>query len=436
VANKTLSQVIGASNHEIGDIIHTTASTLADGRVLLECNGALITPASYPLLEAELTTGEWLSLPYVFRNNNDDKFNFTDKWEASVTNDRFVGLEKAGTERLSYLSPTAQSGTGYSNERFGGVCMSDDGSVCFAAYIDETSAHLEIKYNEASAAPATNKVISTAGYNDGGTTTYPCECIQNPAGTVAKVFASNGTNVYVWTSPTSNLGGTWTNTSTTAAASGTGVRYHPSRPAYKDDLTYIVLATDFGAWVSTDSGATWTTEDSLLPDNNYPFGVAINSSLDIYACSSAGVTNNIVYKSTDDAATWTVFFDLASHFPDMPYWMSDPEVVSVSVDSSDNIYIFVYLTGNGASSSDCAVALYYSTDDGVTWAVSYRYGFSHAAGASTNYAALRTYQAAVDKDGGTFRYRTGNGDALIQYDLTSGVFLPTIPGHKIVADAP
>jgi hypothetical protein len=65
VANKTLSQVIGASSHEIGDIIHTTASTLADGRVLLECNGALITPASYPLLEAELTTGEWLSLPYV-----------------------------------------------------------------------------------------------------------------------------------------------------------------------------------------------------------------------------------------------------------------------------------------------------------------------------------------------------------------------------------
>ena len=410
MADKTLSQIVGGGGKEVGDYFRTKATVLANGRALLPCDGSAST--GNPLLEALLPAGIVIAAPVADINTTGDGVHGAE-FAFSTSNYKAVGTDGMNIIYRQYASTATNS---HGNEIFRGVGIAADGVESIVSGFDSVSDQLRIRYNLAGAAPTTQKTIATDQYND-------AVVVIKSDGTDAIVIANenNDRDTYVWGSD-SGIGGTWSNTSITNL--GGANRSSVNTPKANPTITYIVVFMSLGVWVTDDSGATWETTDSILPDGNIGRQGAINSSLDIYCVT---LSANKVYKSTDDAATWTTFFDMEDHFEELPSGFSSPNIQGVAIDSSDNVYVMGAFdpADDSVNVNQRAVFMFYSEDDGTTWSYTRVINPDLTAGQPSSALDFQVLSSTKALSGGA---------SVLDWSFAAGKVLPNLPGFKIVGD--
>lgn len=460
MADKTLSQVIGGSAYEIGDIIETQATSLTDGRVLLDCDASVISAVTYPDLAALLPNNVSFSWPAARISTDGSSFQARTgasppEWNyPSTAGNRITGMCIAGGGTRTIAADAAadiwiQDNAGCSEVQTvsgaaqGNPVSSSDGSDMFMPYVTSlAAADLYIFYTITSGDPTTSLLITSAGAFDGGG--GPCAMI-NAAGTLGKIVAweTTGSTIDTWTSGGTDIATGWTETSSVSWA--TAQDTHDINFAYSDDLQTIAIPRSTnGLIISTNGGTTWT-QDVMINEIDPPNSVAVSTNDTIFATVGATATNcEVLYSTTDSGTTWNKALTLEDMIPLLPPQYETCEPVRVENDRAGRIYFFVSLFTTTLNSNSSKVAktpidgVFFSQDNGTTW------GFTvvpplEVWGPDYQIRNLHDdWTLAISADDAKF-FITGDisSDSFFaESALTFGKVLPYRPGYKIVADAP
>lgn len=442
MAAKTLTQLVG-SQHEIGDIIRSVATSLDDGRALVPCDGALITPASRPLLEAKMSTGIHMGRPSWKKDSAGLLHNRAEQiFAMSQTNGIIVG---GSTETQSQIQWTKEGSaqvenTWISGAGYGGAAISDDGNDSMVVSTISGSGALSIKYNQAGAAPTTGKTIDSVPVYD--ITVNPwCSILMHADGSRALIIGNeNNDNLHSWYSNVDgNFGSAWAEQSD-INPSVAGSRVFGGFSRASNALETIVFTSSKGLWISRDLGVTYT-QDVTPGKTTAPTSVAVTGDGALIYCVD-NVTGSTLYKSTDFGVTWTSVFDLYQQIPAPPITEDHvvPNMQHVEVDSSDNIYLFSTQTTENTAPDKWNIFLSYSDDGGVSWVHSSLMYIQRDEDGGANGPILgATRDLHVAKDGSLVRWAANVGtdlDQIVEVTLTSGKFPPHLHGQdwKLVAD--
>lgn len=362
MAAKTLTSVVG-NQYQLGDIIRSSRTTLADGRSLIACDGAAT--VAKPLLDAVLPTSIVIGpQASTLQNSSSVRMIRSEKWAASKTNNIFIGAsQETSSEVQHFVKDGASSGFTIIGQALG-CAISSDGAKSFIVAVETTTNDLEIYYNEASALPNTFKNLDAAvnyDFVDG-------HCLISDDGEVCKVMVQeNAVNdIHIWTS-TDGPGGTWTQITAINPAQAVARNMAGHQARGTATLADMIFGTDQGLWISDDTGATWT-EDVLVPDGSAPSHYALSADGNTIYATNVNATR--CYKTTDKGSNWTTIFHLGERDPNWPH-SSRPLMVCILVDSSDNLYLLMNYDNQSSGLGHDALGIQYSTDGGTTWANSY-----------------------------------------------------------------
>lgn len=431
MATKTLTQLAG-SRHELGEIIRSKATSLDDGRSLIECDGEIT--VSKPLLDAVLPDGMHMAHPTLVADSGGVKLIRAEKFDISDTNDIFLGISSEVNSEIEHFDDGGTRAAATNVGFIGDVAVNADGSQSYVASIEDSTFDLEILHNITSGIPNAAKDIDT-GQNYQGTS---LAALISNNGEICKIIAaSDNDDINVWTS-TDGPDGTWSEITPINPAAAVARIMGPTRGARGNStLSEMVVPTDKGLWISDDSGATWT-EDILLPNGQDPFSVAVTEAGIIYAVDA--LDTNFVYKTTDKGTNWTVIFDLGKRMRSMANLSQKHITLSnVEVDSSDNIYVLAFEQPTATGASKAMIYLWYSSDGGVTWVMSSLKFTSRPDGTGTVPFPLGTKECRINAAGTRLAWAVNTGtdaDNIYLSVITKGKFPPNIQGEdwKMVAD--
>ena len=259
-------------------------------------------------------------------------------------------------------------------------------------------------------------------------------------------FDSEKFIMYIEKSATDDITGTWTAVATHTFVAAFNTFYEAHATATMAD---IVISGSHGILRSEDSGATWIEITSfgemqavvpsvvrLSPDGNT-----------IYVMHANG---NVVSKTTDNGANWTVIWREEKETQLIPWGdMNSTGILNTNVlhvDTSGAIYVMSYCnmtdgTAPGTAEPSPAIFCWYSEDDGVTWALT---GFPSGQNANPSNVSSSlfliqiqsgaTSSGAWSPDGSRYVQHISTSKMNFTYGFTKGKVTPFRPGWKIVAD--
>lgn len=471
MAAKSLSSVVGGGGQNIGDLIATRASALADGKVLLPCDGSAFNTTTYSQLAAVIAATRGLGPVRYWRGV--DNLRMVNAHHFAVSPD---GTQCLGISNQNFITVAVGGGgaligdAGFDSDNPG---LADDHSgQCFFATeankgfikVEITPRDITFTYSttDNGAFPTTDRVIDTTLIHDSNELVREVPCFGSIVYTanlqeaiICDVDGSDTVRCYYGT----NAGGFWADTSWTVGAASTEtvpegylLGYGVSNP----DLSKSFWPTSRGIYVSTDTGATWATQAKLLPTNQNAVALAINSTEDVFA---VGDRYDLVAKSTDDGVNWTTVLERDDILIIMPEGFGPIRFRDVKIDSSNRVYVLA-----DANNGQYTVAiLYVSTDGGTTWTymvqpivepaavitevissgASYdeykndpRLSASASGDADETKATAEFLRMQLESDGSTLYVNDQRRFTVYEAAITAGSFLPYLPGYKIVADAP
>lgn len=449
MADKTLSQVIGGSAYEIGDIIETKATSLTDGKVLLDCDASVISAATYPVLAALLPENVSFSMPTARFSTDGSSFQSRigiNEWNYNANGvcvagggTRTIAVDSGDDIWIQETADCAQVQT-ISGSAGGNPVSSADGAEQFAVYTSSLAAgDLYIYYTITSGDPTTQLLIDSVGTFEGG---GGPRAMINAAGNLAKIVAwETGTGtIDVLTNGGVDIATGWTQTSSVAWA--TAADTHGDNFAYSDDLqTIIIPRTTNGAIISTNGGTTWT-QDVLINDIDPPVSVAVSTNDTIFAIADtqAAITDS-VYSTTDSGTTWNKTLTLQDMMYLMPSEYESVELVRLANDRAGRVYLFAGLYRSTLNSNTTRVAktnvgVFFTQDNGTTWAFS----ILPAVDVYAPDGVLRlddwTWNISADDAKLFITGDIGSDSFFVESAMTFGKVLPYRPNYKIVADAP
>ena len=442
MANKTLSQVIGASNHEIGDIIETKATSLPDGKVLLPLDGTIITPASYPLLEALMDPGatggqmrknissngdalqdDLANKQAIFAFVADDSVRVL-----SFDDDEDILFQDAAAVTQIFAPPIGVS-------QAGNAAGSADGNEMIVSTHSLSGAELRIYYTLTGDEPFTDVAAISSGDSIIWNVMF---C--NRAGTEARAVLRNNTDATIETFKSgANIGTGWTSVnaySYSVAPDGKELF------ASSDDFATMTVGATGGLSCTFDSGANWT-ENEVLPGYGYPpSGVCVDETDIVWCVNSTNsflYSGDTLYKTTNG----TTFTEVLTSTDAVAY-TQDPRITNVRFldifsDSSSNLYMIAQGEWGGGSATNTSVVmpalmLFYSEDAGVTWTGNVLASGITDAGTNEDWS-LHKFKMSPNCDVLMFT-PTGAASSCNFMDITTGLVLSISPRKKIVADAP
>lgn len=450
MADKTLSQVVGSGARGIGDLIFTTATSLSDNKVLLSCDGSVITPASYPLLEAVLDPAVSASNPYlVAAADGKDMFGRSGD-HADLVISGMIDISDDGTVLAGWDDAddfwyqdgtTAAEVIATASVTIANACVSNDGNEILIGYVGDAGGNdLKVNYTTSGGSPSSTTTIESV---DSMTSALVMNAM-NSAGSSAKVVCLNATDS---TLDTYNSG----------ANIGTGYTLHAGYSntasptalvdwGYTDDLNTLAFVCSTGCWITANGGTTWT-ENNTVPDGSIPDRVTVDETDNVYCLNEfsglggSAAMRDKVYKTANQGSSWTLVLD-ASEAASLLLVTSMPKVTFMDIhsDISGNLYVFgVVVFGQGEQANPSMLdhlACWYSEDAGVTWTgriieVSFK---DYVASAES----WRFGRAYLSKDGSTLIASVKTSALMYPnwIDISTGDTLPIVPGHKMVADAP
>lgn len=447
MANKTLSQVVGAGGVEIGDIIKTRATSLTDGKVLLDCDGSTLTPASYPQLEALFNTGKGWAQGFTPISTNGTSH----EDNTAVIEGRLSAIADNGTtiavvdddEDLWFQNTSATSETAAFIQGMGNVVMSADGQEILLGVAQQGGTNdLIAHYSTSGGAPTSTVNIETSDVMQSAAYT----CI-NKAGTSGLVISYNSTDSALDTyisGANIGVGYTLANADTTLGGVGNPVN-QPNAICWTDDLQSVALldiSTGGGVWITSDQGANWT-EEIDVPGRRTIVGIALDQTDNLYAIDS---TYDTVWKTADKGTTWTRFLhidDVASKFDFAALGYQAIYFADIRIDANDNWYFFINSFNGGDQSGSSVmhrIGVLYSGDQGTNWEYS---DLNFVGGITTadywQTSTVSKYGFNISQNGTSIMWGGLSGSSPRLYVWAggaTGTVLPRIPGHKIVADAP
>lgn len=447
MANKTLSQVVGAGGVEIGDIIKTRATSLTDGKVLLDCDGSTLTPGSYPLLEALFNTGKGWAQGFTpissdGSSHEDNVATIHGRLSALADNGTTIAVIDDDVD-VWFQNATATSETVAFIQGLGNIVMSADGQEVLVGVGQQGGTNdLIAHYSTSGGAPSSTVNIETTDVMQ--STAYTCI---NKAGTSGLVISYNSTDSTLDTYISgANIGTGYTLANAAGSLGGVGNPVNqPSRVCWTDDLNGIALlniSTGGGVWITSDRGANWT-EEIDVPSRRTIVGIAIDQSDNLYALDSS---YDVIWKTADKGTTWTRFLhidDVASQFDFAAPGFQAIYFADLCIDANDNWYFFIN-SFNGGDQSGMAVmhriGVLYSGDQGTTWEYS---DLNFVGGITTadywQTATTAKYGFNISQNGTSIMwggFNSTNPRLYVWAGGATGTVLPRIPGHKIVADAP
>jgi hypothetical protein len=456
VANKTLSQVIGASNHEIGDIIETKATSLADGRVLLPCDGTVISAVTYPDLAALLPDSVAFSPPEARYSADGSSLHsnipIVGEYQPTVPLPfcggaaRTIAMDNGDDIWLQDATDATEVQTVGTLFEMGFPVCSADANEVMVAYIGSGSAYdLKMYYTITGGDPTNTLTITTAGaFGAAGAT--PVSLI-NAAGNDAKiiVWETGSSTIDTWTNGGTDIATGWTETSSIAWTTGAGAFPTTGNYGYSDDLQTIAIPRTLnGAIISTNGGTTWT-QDVLINGRSLPYSMSVSTNDTVFAIQKAasgdgGEEPDAVFSTTDSGTTWTK--SLTAH--DMRLLVS-PEYESVQIeqllnDKAGRIYCMAALLRTALNSNQTRIAkqdngCFYSEDNGTTWSFTV-VPMSSAYTADSMDSGFTGWGISKDDLKMYFSGTVSSNYFAVESALTHGTALPYRPGFKIVADAP
>jgi hypothetical protein len=444
VANKTLSQVIGASNHEIGDIIETKATSLADGRVLLPLDGTIITPASYTELEALLDPGAVATeQPRLYISSNGDSLedNAANKQadKAFIADDgvRVLSLdddldiwfqdagaagEEFGTTQFNSYAISNCAGAADGNEILCISAAASGGKQVEGFYTLNGNTFTQATF--ISGNDATGAYVSAFCARDGANARVVC---LNTTDTTIDTYASG-----------TDIGTAWTLSVAYSYTTAPGVTCYTRGSS--DDFATMAAATSLGVCCTFNSGTTWT-ENELLPDGASALQLTVDET-DIVWCINrvTQYEGDKLYKTTN-GTTWTEMLTASEALS----YVSDERVTNIKFldifsDSSSNLYMLAAGQWGGGSSVTLSgflppLIIFYSEDAGVTWVGHVAVTGVHPQGGNEDWGGYN-FMMSPNCDVLMWTGVVLTNPVIRFMDVTTGLALPVLPTKKIVADAP
>ena len=456
MANKNLSAVIGASNYEIGDIVETKATSLGDGKVLLPCDGTVISAVTYPDLAALLPDSVAFSPPEARYSADASSLmaNFAGGGEYIPYVPlpfcggaaRTIAVDSSNDLWLQDATDATNVQTITSSGTFGWPVCSADANEVMHPYIGGGAAYDMYIYYTITGGDPTNQLLISSTGAWGSLGAEPIGLI-NAAGNDAKFIAweTGGSTIDTWTNGGTDIATGWTETSSIAWATTASTFPTAGSYGYSDDLQTIAIPrVDNGAIISTDGGTTWT-QDVLINGRNLPYSMAVSTNDTIFATQKAlGGTGSeepdAIFSTTDSGTTWTK--SLTVH--DMRLLVS-PEYESVQIeqllnDSAGRIYCLAAIFRSSLNSNQTRMAkvnngCFYSEDNGTTWSFT-AIPSSSAYTADSMDSGFTSWGISKDDLKMYFGGTVSSDYFAVESALTRGTVLPYLPGFKIVADAP
>ena len=468
MATKTLSQLVGGGGREVGELVPSVAASLADGKVLLDCDGSAFNVVTYPALAAIISATRGIGEVKVRRASNGQRLVHADHFAVSpdgtqvlgIANENFITSPAGGSGILIDGVVTPNGTSPNANDDNCSQCYFSSEANKGYIQIDTVNRDFEIRYATVDGTfPGTNRVVDTLQLHDtsellraipcGGSLVYTA----NAQEAIACSFniTDNGPRLYYG----NNASGFWADTSWTTGAAPTVTLddgWLNGYGAANATLAISMWPTNIGMFVSTDTGATWASEGIMMPGNVAPIAVAMDSSNNGYALD---IRRAKVSKSTDSGASWTEVFHVSDIPIILPEGFGRIRLRDVKVDSSNRIYVLAD-SNNGF---DSIAVLYVSTDAGASWTHMVQ-GLVERAGLFTEdrvsqtsyvdaimdpYLALASGEADEQKvnaefgrmqlvpDGSKIYVNDRRGFTLYETEITAASYLPYLPGFKIVA---
>lgn len=475
MANKNLSAVIGSDNYDLGDLILTTATSLPSGRVLLDCDGSAFNITTYSELAAIIPATRGIGPVRQWKGFERQRMVSAKHYAVSPDgtqllgqiNENFDGTAQGGHIALANTATDAFVSTSDVTDDSNGQCFFVSEAVKGIIKYDVTLGDLVLEYRtiDDGNIPSSIRIIDTVDSHNSdeedrdspniGSIVYTADTLE---ALICDVDASSGhAHCYYGT----NAGGFWADSAWVASSDPTFAIENGHMLGYGvaiPDLSKSYWPTSGGVFVSTDTGATWATEQSMLPDDQFAAELAINTTEDVFAVSS---TWDQIAKSTDDCVTWSTVLEPNDIVVPMPEGFGPIRFRDVKIDSTDRVYVIA-----DANNGQYSIAIFYlSTDGGTTWthmvqptveiATALTRWRQHGSSQYENYKndpftninwafnpsveskhPAEFLRVQLKADGSKLYVNDRRACTVYEADITAASYLPYLPGHKIVADAP
>ena len=450
MADKRLTQLVGGEAKEIGDRIYTEATALTDGRVLVDCDGSVITPTTYPLLEALLPNSVVMSEPYVVEASNGNTI--ADIVGTQVVRGSKLGVSNSGAylcgsldSHVLYYQNLATAAQAVSaTVAYGNSCVSDDGLIMLTAQSNAAgSSDLLVRYtlDASSTPPSASRTIESTDNMTAGAVT-----MMNADGSSAKIVCHNNSDLRLDTyNSGADVGAAYTLHAAYAYSNSPTSAIDWS---WSDDLNTLAVCytgTTDGLWISSNGGTTWT-EDVVI-NGLQPRSCAVDNSDVVYALapSLAGRGGQEIYRTTDFGANMTLSLNAAEARNALKqHGLSKVNFLKLfgGAGTSD-VYCIGYAvvgawTRNTGGHPLEHLCIWYSDDSGVTWSGQVvDFGLDpFFANSNESWTETTGFAMSPDRSVLVITVETATEYAMRWFDLSTGLALPFLPGYKIVADRP
>lgn len=469
MATKTLSQLVGGGGKEVGELVATTASALADGKVLLDCDGSSFNTTTYPELAAIISATRGLGPVRVFKRFQGMRLVTADHYAVSPDGTQALGVTNqflapvttplgGGATLVDDTTPGYDSAANSTTRDRTGQCYFITEAQKGFLEIETSLRELVLKWSETDngQVPGSSRIIDTVDLHDheedlrkvpcGASLVYSSDTLEALA---CDIDSTGHVDLFYGT----NAGGFWDDAAWPLQAQSAltyGNDYLEGYGAADSAILKSLWPTSVGLFISTDTGVSWAVEGARMPNNTVAIAVAIDSTDIMYALSPDQVA-----KSTNDGAAWSGVLDVLDINVPLPVDYSPIKFRDVKVDSSDRVYVL----GDANNGRATVAILYVSTDAGVTWTYmvqpfvdpagvfdgglvtsggykDYRqtiYTKTNSALGDESQVHAEFYRMQLKPDGSKIYVNDRRGFTLYEADITAGSFLPYLPGYKVVA---
>lgn len=428
-----LSGAGSTGGYQVGDFVATINSTTISGQTLLDCDGSLITPASYPSLEALIATG-YYNTEEPFYQDGTTQYLYTIKGIPDTT--EWIGTYMSSSSgRFTTLEiGSSPNNTSLLANRYVGLpCISNDGQTRIVPFVDQQSAVADFDCYRTTTGESATIMDNTAytinatntHYGAGSGKSWHCAAMCSSDGATVLAYASleNSNTLYRYKS--TNNGVIWSGSTSVVITDGgslIGTNRSINYQSYDTsdnlaDYIYLVLGTgtnhSSALFVSTDEGLTFTWKTDI--GQNYA---------PVY-CSSNGLKAFIPYTGwfTDDGGVTSKIIT-----PPTPTGYVSLGRRNGTLSKDGTTLIYVVLCEDAAQ--NIIDIMFTSLDDGVTWSTGVIID-----DIPTPFNNYQTWLLNAAKD--TLRYGAYVNTSAMpigEFSVATGKNLPNIPGIKIVAE--